>query len=64
MSDDVYRLILLYPLGTRTANFQVEGADKVVDDEWNWAPIPHDTDEQDTVTVTTNAPALMLRMGY
>ena len=64
MSDDVYRLTLLHPLGTRTANFQVEGADKVVDDEWNWVPVPHDTDEQGTVTVTTNAPALMLRMRY
>ena len=64
MSDDVYRLTLLHPLGTRTANFQVEGADKVVDDEWNWAPMPHDTDEQGTVTVTTNAPMLMLRMRY
>ena len=62
--DDIFRLTLLHPLGTRGPNFEVEGADKVVDDEWNWTPMPHDTDEHGTVTVTTNAPMLMLRLRF
>ena len=64
LDGSAYRLTLMRPMGTGTANFQVEGADKIMNDAWNWSPLPHTTDEHGTVTVETNSPALMLRIRF
>jgi len=64
VNGDANLLTLAHPLGTRADNFQVEGADKVEDNGWNWNLVPHTTDDRGVVTITTNAPALMLRLRY
>lgn len=60
----VNELTLLHPLGTHADNFHIEGADKVEDNGWNWSIIPHATDVNGVITISTNVPALMLRLNY